>query len=466
MNGNKNVVYLILFGFSLFVIGGAIWGVTQVGAVERRQLDEFAYAPIIYRADNTPTPLPTATATPSPTATPLPEPTPTVDPNVNYEFRGMWVSRFDWTSAFSPAQPSKIDEIVENAANAGINAIFFQVRATADSYYTPGLEPWAQRVSGTYGQAPNPLWDPLGYFIQKAHTEGIQLHAYLNIYPVWLPCNSVPDPNVFPLPLYHKLANEHGTTNGKLNGAQWEQDGDISCESYIRATPASAAFDTHLLGVVHDLIVRYDIDGIHLDHIRYANGASCDPVSQASSGVPCFAQPPSGYDSYESWQRAQVNGTVNKVYQKVLFLDPSVLVSAAVWPIYIDYWGWGGQEGYHDYYQDSKAWLAGGYIDAITPMIYSGNPNCPDTGFFTQSRWSTLVNDFNEDNAGRFVIAGINGDYCSFAEIEARIEAARNAGTAGHAFFSYSGLLANGHFDDLANGPYAEPAQVPPITWR
>ena len=43
------------------------------------------------------------------------------------EFRGLWVSRFDWTS-FSGADPAKIDEIVDNASTAGFNAIFFQVR--------------------------------------------------------------------------------------------------------------------------------------------------------------------------------------------------------------------------------------------------------------------------------------------------------------------------------------------------
>ena len=85
------------------------------------------------------------------------------------EFRGIWVTRFDWTSYGQPADPAKIDEIVQNVADAGFNAIFFQVRGIADAYYTPGLEPWADRVSGVYGQPPDPLWDPLATMIEKAH---------------------------------------------------------------------------------------------------------------------------------------------------------------------------------------------------------------------------------------------------------------------------------------------------------
>jgi hypothetical protein len=43
---------------------------------------------------------------------------------------------------------------------------------------------------------------------------------------------------------------------------------------------------------------------------------------------------------------------------------------------------------------------------------------------------------------------------------------ARAVGTAGHAIFSYSSLLSNGYFDDLANGPYAQTAVVPGISWH
>ncbi len=426
--------------------------------------EKYVYAPMIFK------PIPTATPTLPPTPTAAPTATPTVSPTATpvwAEFRGMWVTRFDWTSGTAPADPAKIDEIVGNAAYAGINAIFFQVRANGDAYYAPGLEPWAKRVSGVYGQAPSPAWDPLAYFISKAHAQGIQLHAYLNIYPVWDDCDEAPNANVWPRPLYWGLRDAHGVTAGKLHGLQWTQSGDVHCSGYVRAAPSSAYFDDHLLAVVSDLVTRYDIDGIHLDHIRYGgNTTSCDPVSQAASGVSCFSAAPSGYASYQDWQRAQVNGTVSKLYHHAVNLDPSVMVSAAVWPVYVDYWGWGASEGYHDYFQDSKSWILDDYIDMISPMIYPGSVNCPDDSFFNQSRWTTLAHNFNQSSGGRFVTPGIGTAYCSFSEISARISAARNAGTAGHALFSYSGLKSRGYFDDLRNGPYSVPARVPEISWR
>jgi hypothetical protein len=101
-------------------------------------------------------------------------------------------------------------------------------------------------------------------------------------------------------------------------------------------------------------------------------------------------------------------------------------------------------------------------------MIYPGGTvNCPDDNiYWTQERWETLVADFQMDSYGRYIIPGIGTGYCTFDEIEARINMARQIGTAGHALFSYRGLLDHGYFQALADGPYATPAVVPDISWH
>jgi len=378
------------------------------------------------------------------------------------EVRALWVTRFDWTSFGQPASRAKIDEIVANAAYAGFNTIYFQVRGTADAYYTPGLEPWAQRVSGgSLGDPPpDATFDPLAYFVEQAHAAHIQLHAYLNIYPVW-DCGSVP-PATTPTHLYYQLQNEHGSSFGRNHGLQWSTSYVVHCAGYQRGTPASIFLDDHLMAVANDLVDRYAIDGIHLDHIRYGgSNVSCDPVSEARYGLNCF-----GDGNYGEWQRAQVNGTVNRFYNDVVLPNQGIWLSAAVWPIYQDYWSWGGAEGYFNYFQDSTRGIAEGYIDSISPMIYPSTFSCPYNGFWTLAKWETLVADFQVGANGRYIIPGIGAGYCTFDEILNRINAARAIGTAGHAIFSYSGLLSGAYFDDLRNGPYANPAVVPPITWH
>jgi uncharacterized lipoprotein YddW (UPF0748 family) len=380
------------------------------------------------------------------------------------EFRGLWVTRFDWTNYGQPADPARIDEIVQNAGSAGFNVILFQVRGTADAYYQPGPEPWAMRVSGqNLGQAPDPLWDPLAYFVQTAHQHGLQLHAYLNVYPVWDNCDNAP-PLVTPEHLYYGLEQAHGTTGSNLNGLQWNIGGTIACGLYQLATPASIFADDHYVTVAQYLVDNYDIDGLHLDHIRYSGSdSSCDPVSlcRYHHGTNnCDPVPACSLtEAYKDWQREQVNSTVERFYDEIIQQNSGLWLSAAVWPIYRDYWGWGLNTGYDDYYQDSQRWIADGYIDSISPMIYGSS-------FWNQSVWHTLVEEFQSNSAGRYIVPGIGGDFDSFTEIEARIEMGRAIGTAGHAIFSYSALNNHNYFDDLVAGPYIEPAVVPEITWH
>ncbi len=446
---------LILAGLLLLVA----WGSAAAGPAD---LVPWTYLPLVRKT----TPPPPAEMVPQAYLPLVRKTTPPPPPPPTYEMRGLWVTRFDWTTYGQPAQQAKIDEIVTNAAAAGFNAIFFQVRGAADAYYAPGLEPWAQRISGgQLGQSPNPWWDPLAYFVNAAHARGIQLHAYMNVYPVWDNCSIPPLDGTSPRHFYYLLRDYHGVTGGKLDGLQWDTNGYVQCSTYLRATPASVYADTHYLAVANDLVTRYDIDGIHLDNIRYGgSNVSCDPVSQAAYGWGSCPDPRTNA-AYADWQRAQVNGTVDKFYDQIVD-STDLWLSAAVWPVYRDYWGWGVNQGYSFYYQDSKAWLSGGYADAIMPMIYPSSYNCPDNSFWTQGVWQTLVIDFQASASGRYVVPGIGTGYCSFNEIEARINMARSIGTAGHALFSYGGLLANGYFDDLAAGPYAAPAFVPPISWH
>jgi uncharacterized lipoprotein YddW (UPF0748 family) len=278
-------------------------------------------------------------------------------------------------------------------------------------------------------------------------------------------CETPPD-GTNPRHLYYLLKDYHGTTEDKLNGVQWDSSLQIVCQPYFYVSPASIYFDNHLKDVAKDLVQNYAVDGIHLDHIRYVGEqASCDPVSEERFEGKC-----SQSDGYAMWQRQQVNGTVEGLYEELIPLNPDLWLTAAVWPVYIDYRDWGVKSGYNTYFQDPGAWLSGGFIDGVSPMIYTGNPDCSRPYFWTRERWATLVSDYQAISSSRFIIPGIGVNFCTaddFVEIEARIEMARDAGVAGHAIFSYKSLLlGQDYFKRLAKGPYAQPATVPEIPWH
>ena len=121
----------------------------------------------------------------------------------------MWVTRFDWTFFGRPVTTTDLDAIVNNAASAHFNVLLFQVRGTADAFYSSTLEPWAARLTGqtTKTLGVDPGWDPLAYMITRAHPSGLQVHAYINISPTWLCGVGAPPTNDHPTHLFWTLSH-------------------------------------------------------------------------------------------------------------------------------------------------------------------------------------------------------------------------------------------------------------------
>ncbi|HOK55146.1 MAG TPA: family 10 glycosylhydrolase, partial [Armatimonadota bacterium] len=85
-----------------------------------------------------------------------------------YEFRGAWVTA--WSNGF--LTPEEADETIRLAKEANLNALFIQVRKVGDAYYKSSFEPRAKNIENL------PDYDPLAYVIEKAHAEGLEVHAW------------------------------------------------------------------------------------------------------------------------------------------------------------------------------------------------------------------------------------------------------------------------------------------------
>lgn len=71
-----------------------------------------------------------------------------VTPTLPEEVRGIWITRYVWSDE------EDVRRILNEVADAGFNAVFFQVRGTHDAYYRSAHEPWALRLTGTLGADP------------------------------------------------------------------------------------------------------------------------------------------------------------------------------------------------------------------------------------------------------------------------------------------------------------------------
>jgi uncharacterized lipoprotein YddW (UPF0748 family) len=226
----------------------------------------------------------------------------------------------------------------------------------------------------------------------------------------------------------------------------------VPCSEYLWASPGVSRVEQGNLAVVKDIVSRYNVDGIHMDRVRYPGTQySTDPESLAAW------QPLSKTITFQDWQRNNLSNWVTRIYTEVKAIKPWVKLSAAVWFTYKKTAAitFPTSQGYYDYFQDSHGWLSIGSIDAIAPMIYGTTFNSDIT------KWEALANDHVAVQGNRQVWLGIGGANTPFSTINDRIAYARSIGAKGVALWSAGALEENSYWDDFAAGPFVTVAAVP-----
>lgn len=360
------------------------------------------------------------------------------------EARGVWVTRFEWTDAES------IRALVNGAADAGFNVVFFQVRGTGDAYYASTREPWAAKL-GALGRDPG--WDPLQVAIDAAHARGIELHAYVNAFTAWgsgSPPASPAGAPTHPLRAHPEWLERDsgGATIG--DGYQW-------------FAPGIEAVRVHNTEVVREILQNYDVDGIHLDRIRYS-GRDMGWNEQSRAA---FAAAGGGDDAaFTRFRVEAVNDQVRRIEDVIRATKPTARLTAAVWGIHTKLPGCSTSQGLADFHQDSWAWASGGYIDALVPMIYwADGTGCTD--------YSDLLGTFLEHRGPRAIWGGMHvldkdascSGNCAFKPdlLTTRIGLARNTAAQGVVLYSASMLAAENRWSVVGTGSFADEAAVPPL---
>jgi len=362
---------------------------------------------------------------------------------ISGELRGVWLTRYEWATTSTTA--TDLQTTMQQIADAGFNAVFFQVRGTYDAYYDSSLEPWSSRLSGTLGQDPG--WDPLAVAVQAAHDNGLQLHAYINVMPLWM---GTDPPASTGLP--HAWQEHPDWVEADSSGTPMALN-----SSYVFASPGNPQVRSRVAAVAADIAGHDAVDGIHLDYIRYPGSSySHDAVSVAQYASDTATGGPWAGLSWGDWEREMIKDTVRQVSAAV-----SVPVTAAVWGIHTNEWGWSGvSQGNADYYQDSRAFLSEGLLDANIPMAYW--PVTANEGDPLDFR--VITRDHVAHAAGRHVYMGIGTYDIGYDETVRCIQVAREEGAQGVVVFSWSTIKDHGA--DLRAGVFAEPALPPDMPWR
>ena len=275
------------------------------------------------------------------------------DPANKREMRGVWiatVNNIDWPSRpdlNSQQQQKEVISILDQHKAQGINAVFFQLRPSGDAFYPSNKEPWSQwlGVPGSY--------DPLAYWIEQCHQRGMEFHAWFNPYRAAANINRKPkDPK--------HIINRHPNWLLTYGNRMYLDPGIPEVRDYI-------------IGVIEEVVVAYDIDGVHFDDYFYPYKiAGLEFPDQAS-----FQKYGGDFPDLAEWRRNNTDQLINKVSQKIHQLKPYLKFGVSPFGV------WRNQNedplgsststdhtGFDDLYADVIKWLERDWIDYVTPQVY------------------------------------------------------------------------------------------------
>lgn len=352
-----------------------------------------------------------------------------VNPNPKYEVRAVWLTTIggiDWPHSYAQSERSAEKQkeelrcILDRLQKANINTVLLQTRIRATTIYPSQYEPWDGCLSGFPGKSPG--YDALQFAIDECHKRGMEVHAWVVTIPVgkW---------------------NSYGCRQLRKRFPRLikriDQDGYMD--------PEAPQTGSYLADMCREIVQRYDVDGIHLDYIRYP----------------------------ETWKfrigkdqaRGNITRIVEKIHQAVKQEKPWVKMSCSPIGKFDDlsrYWshGW---NAYTKVAQDAQAWLKDGLMDELFPMMY-----------FRGDQFFPFAIDWKEHSYGKIIAPGLGVYFLdpkegkwNISDITSELYHLRNIGE-GHAFFRNKFLLDNhqGVYDFVTAHFNRYPALVPPMTWE
>ena len=354
------------------------------------------------------------------------------------ETRALWVSRFEYASE------GDVRTVMERAADAGFNVVYFQVRGRADAFYRSSFEPWAANLTGTLGKDPG--WDPLGVAVEEGRRRGLSVHAWINAFTGW--AGTTPPPASTPLHAFLEhpdwaMARSDGTPMPYTSDSRW-------------LSPGHPGVRTRLARVAADIVRKYAVGGVHLDFIRYpGTDYSYDAPSLAAWDSAKAVEPGIGFDEM---RRRFVTRAVAETRDSLRAASPTAELSAAVWGIYDNPRGWiNVTTGHGTIFQDARAWDRQGIVDVLAPMVYWTIA----AGYGDRLDYAYLA-DEHAAAVGTTLLVGTYVPGMDGIALARHVERARMAGAEGVAVFSYSALNDAGLWASLKNWGFHWPARRVP----
>lgn len=277
------------------------------------------------------------------------------------EVRAVWLTTLDgldWPGCKATSvsgierQKNQLRAILDSLQRVNINTVLFQARIRGTVVYPSAIEPWDACMTGTPGRHPG--YDPMAFAVEECHRRGMEIQAWM----VALPLGQWNSPGCRAL-------------RSRLPGIVMRHKG----QGYIDPSrPASAQY---LAGLCAEIASRYDVDGIHLDYIRY---------------------PETLHGLNKTTARHNITQVVEAVHGRIKAIRPWLKLSCAVIGKRNDLArtpsrGW---NAFNAGCQDVETWMRRGLVDQLYPMMY-----------FRGNQFYPFLLDWAENSHGCEVVPGL-----------------------------------------------------------
>lgn len=346
-------------------------------------------------------------------------------PSPTLETRAVWLH-----PNYLPANEKAMRDMIRRLKEANFNLIYPLMFYHGRTFYP-------SKVAKEYGLPSQDEHfkgiDPLKILVDEARKNNIEVHVW---YCVFFVGGEKDNPILDKYPDWAAL----------------DKDGKPVCfNGECHADPANSALREFLAELMVEAVKNYDIDGIHLDYIRYP---SQFPVTSSFSSVARekfkeeFKIDPVAIDEkdpkvttdWDAWRMKQVTMLVDDMYRKIKKVKPAVKLSAAVFTPPFNR---------TMVLQEWEEWVKHSIIDFLIPMTYT--PRWQDFKGTNES--------FAAEVSGKMpVYPGIAVyQQASPFDVIRQIQIARELGFKGVTLFAYA-HLTDTLLSLLKEYPFKEPA--------
>ena len=368
-------------------------------------------------------------------------PGPDGPPGAPAEFRGIWLDN-STLARLGGREP--MGRLMGQLREAGFNAVFVEALFRGYTLY-PG--PYQDPRFADWPE------DPLRVAVEEARRHGLQVHGW--VWALGAGIHGEAGPILAAHPDWADRSAGGSPFSTTASAMPWLDPSRPEVRAFVAEQAA-------------DLAARYGLDGIHLDYIRYSDnladafgyGEHALQAFAGQTGIVLRGRRPEELSvqeraAWNRWREEQVTATVAAVREALNRQAPAVQLSAAVAPEL--------SVARLLFLQDWRRWLADGLVDFVVPMAYTSSAaNLQDILDSLRGDLEALSRWRDPQALAARVVMGLGLFGAPPQAVAEQVMAVRRAGAGGVALFAaaYLSLPAR---RALAEGPFREPAGVPPL---